>query len=79
MQAGGLASEMIALYENNPDEKQFLERLLHRVRTFLFSLMNPSQTPRTPLEVRKQAYRVSKHFPLVWDDRGFSDKDLKWD
>lgn len=32
-------------------------------RRFLFSLMNPSETPRVPRKIRQEARRLLKHFP----------------
>lgn len=32
-------------------------------REFLLELMDPKKTPRVPSAVRKQAYRLLKHYP----------------
>ena len=36
-----------------------------RTRQFLLDLLNPQATPRVPRAVRKRAYILSKHFPLL--------------
>jgi hypothetical protein len=43
-------------------------RAIAQVRTFLFSLLDPKQTPRVPREVRQRARRVLKHYPLLPPD-----------
>jgi hypothetical protein len=43
-------------------------RAIAQVRTFLFSLLDPKQTPKVPREVRQQARRVLKHYPLLPPD-----------
>ena len=36
-----------------------------RTRQFLLDLLNPKATPRVPKAVRKRAYLLSKHFPVL--------------
>jgi len=43
-------------------------RAIAQVRTFLFSLLDPKQTPKVPKAVRQQARRVLKHYPLMPPD-----------
>ena len=43
-----------------PNEEQ---NALNNAREFLVSLMNPKQTPKVPAAIRKEAYRLLKHFP----------------
>lgn len=45
------------------------ERLnsLNLARKFLFSLLNPKETPKVPKKVRLQAARILKHFPGEYD------------
>lgn len=42
------------------DEEQ---RALKAAERFLVSLLHPSQTPRVPLAIRKQAGDVLRHYP----------------
>ncbi len=42
-----------------PDERY---RAIIKARDFLRDLLNPKATPRVPKEVRREAYRVLKHF-----------------
>jgi hypothetical protein len=44
-----------------PDERL---RALHQARDLLRGLLDPKKTPRVPLEVRRWASRVLKHYPL---------------
>ena len=44
-----------------PDERL---RALKKARRFLFSLLDPSQTPKVPKTIRKEASSVLKHFPF---------------
>lgn len=37
---------------------------LNSARRFLFDLLDPKKTPRVPKYIRKEAYRITKHFPL---------------
>lgn len=36
-------------------------------REFLLSLLDPKQTPRVPLSIRKEARKLLKHFPNKFD------------
>lgn len=36
-----------------------------RVRRFLYDLLDPKATPRVPREIRRQAHRLAKHYPLL--------------
>jgi hypothetical protein len=36
-----------------------------RTRQFLLDLLNPKATPRVPRAVRKRAYILSKHYPVL--------------
>jgi hypothetical protein len=47
-----------------PDERL---RALHQARDLLRGLLDPKQTPRVPLEVRRWASRVLKHYPLEFE------------
>lgn len=44
-----------------PDERL---QALRSTRNFLRSLLNPSDTPRVPLTVRRWASRCLKHYPM---------------
>jgi hypothetical protein len=44
-------------------------RALKRTRQFLFNVMRPSETPRVPGFVRKEAGACIKHFPFL-DEHG---------
>jgi hypothetical protein len=46
-----------------PDERL---RSLKRAREFLFSLLDPSRTPKVPKIIRKEASAVLKHFPYSY-------------
>lgn len=46
-------------------------RAIAATRTFLFSLLDPKQTPRVPKLVRQQARRVLKHYPLMPPDEPY--------
>lgn len=45
------------------EEKNALEN----TKKFLYSLLDPKQTPRVPRQVRENASRVLKHFPMMID------------
>lgn len=75
--AGQLSEELEILYWNTSPQER-MKRVFQDSRRFLFDLLNPKETPKATSPVRRQASRVCRHFPLLWDDRGFSDKDLKW-
>jgi hypothetical protein len=47
-------------------------RAIAQVRTFLFSLLDPKQTPKVPKAVRQQARRVLKHYPLLPADPDYT-------
>ena len=47
-----------------PDERL---RALHYARDLLRGLLDPKQTPRVPLEVRRWASRVLKHYPMDFE------------
>ena len=47
-----------------PDERL---SALKRARKFLFSLLDPSQTPKVPKIIRKEASAVLKHFPFEYE------------
>ena len=36
-----------------------------RTRQFLLDLLNPKATPRVPREIRRRAYVLSKHYPVL--------------
>lgn len=40
-------------------------------RKLIYSILLPYLTPRVPKSVREKARRVCKHYPLMWDERGF--------
>jgi hypothetical protein len=37
---------------------------LNSARRFLYDLLDPKKTPRVPKYIRKEAHRITKHFPL---------------
>lgn len=37
---------------------------LNSARRFLYDLLDPQKTPRVPKYIRKEAHRITKHFPL---------------
>jgi hypothetical protein len=37
---------------------------LNLARRFLYDLLDPKKTPRVPKYIRKEAHRITKHFPL---------------
>jgi hypothetical protein len=47
-----------------PDERL---RAIRNAREFLRSLVNPKETPRVPLEIRRRAYWALKHYPREYD------------
>jgi hypothetical protein len=53
------------------------ERLssLKRTRKFLISLLNPSETPRVPKNIRGQASACLKHFPYEYQLDELADLD----
>lgn len=40
---------------------------LQRCKEFIYSLLDPKQTPKVPKEIREKARNVVKHYPLVVD------------
>jgi hypothetical protein len=46
-------------------------RAIAATRTFLYALLDPKQTPRVPREVRQQARRVLKHYPMMPSDEAY--------
>lgn len=40
---------------------------LKRCKEFIYSLLDPKQTPKVPKEIREKARNVVKHYPLVVD------------
>ena len=42
-------------------------RAMVQVRDFLYSLLDPKQTPRVPLEVRQRAHDLLRHYPTQYD------------
>ena len=40
---------------------------LKRCKEFIYSLLDPKQTPKVPKEIRQRARNVVKHYPLVVD------------
>jgi len=36
-----------------------------RARRFLYELLDRKATPRVPSEIRKRAFRILKHYPLL--------------
>ena len=40
---------------------------LQRCKEFIYSLLDPKQTPKVPKEIREKARIVVKHYPLVLD------------
>jgi len=51
-------------------------RSLLEARAFLFRLLDPQQTPRVPVAIRKEAARVVKHYPSPIDLYSVLDEDL---
>lgn len=51
-----------------PDERL---RSMGYVRDFLHSLLDPKETPRVPLEIRRRAARLLKHYPSSFDVEEF--------
>lgn len=47
-----------------PDERT---RAVRSAREFLRDLLDAKKTPKVPLDVRRRAYRVLKHFPREYD------------
>ena len=47
-----------------PDERR---RAVAWAREFLLELLDPSKTPRVPLEIRMRARSILKHFPTKLD------------
>jgi hypothetical protein len=45
------------------------------VRRFLRSLLVPSETPKVPLEIRRRARQVLKHFPSDFDMSQLSEQN----
>jgi hypothetical protein len=54
-----------------PDERR---RAVAWARKFLQSLLWPKETPRVPLEMRRQARAILKHFPTDLDIQRAADK-----
>ena len=48
------------------------ERILTDAKNFLFSLLDPKQTPRVHPVIRDSAFRVLKHFPLEYFHKNYS-------
>lgn len=46
-----------------------IERLyaVRNTREFLLQLLNPKETPRTPMSIRKRAGELLKHYPTDFD------------
>ena len=42
-------------------------RAVNNARYFLQQLMDSRATPRVPLEIRRQARSLLKHYPTDWD------------
>lgn len=42
-------------------------RALINARSFLYDLLDPKETPRVPLKIRRQAKACLKHFPRDFD------------
>ncbi len=40
---------------------------LQRCKEFIYSLLDPKQTPKVPKEIRQRARNVVKHYPIVVD------------
>jgi len=40
---------------------------LQRCKEFIYSLLDPKQTPKVPKEIRQRARNVVKHYPIVID------------
>lgn len=38
-----------------------------RTRYFLYDLLDPKKTPRVPKQIREEAYRCLKHYPLPYE------------
>lgn len=47
-----------------PDERY---RAVKEVENFLRDLMDTKKTPRVPVNVRRQAYSLLRHYPSSWD------------
>jgi len=62
----GLMWEKLRWYVANP-EKDCHQRqmILNECRDFLQGLLYAQTTPGVPMAIRKEAYRVSRHFPLL--------------
>ena len=43
------------------------KRAVLQTGEFLKDLMDPKKTPRVPKEIRKQAYRCLRHYPLTYE------------
>lgn len=40
---------------------------LQRCKEFIYSLLDPKQTPKVPKEIREKARNVVKHYPIMVD------------
>ena len=40
---------------------------VNNTRKFLYDLLDPKKTPRTPKAIRIEAYRLLKHYPNTFD------------
>ena len=47
-----------------PDERY---RAVREVEKFLRDLMDTKKTPRVPVNVRRRAYSLLRHYPSSWD------------
>jgi hypothetical protein len=55
----------------DPERWQAIER----TRTFLERMMDPRETPRIPLDYRREARSLLKHFPERWWLEQLREKD----
>jgi hypothetical protein len=42
-------------------------RAVISTRAFLFSLLDPRETPRIPLKIRREAGACLRHYPSQWE------------
>lgn len=47
---------------------------VRNVREFLVSLTDPKQTPRVPMDVRRRARQLLKHYPTPFDMKRLVEK-----
>lgn len=47
-----------------PEERT---QVVLQTKEFLLELQNPTRSPGVPEEIRKEAYRLLRHYPSPWD------------